>query len=95
MYRFRRSLVALATTLAVGGACLQVAGCDAVGLAAGAITNLNPCGTILACDPQEYLFVTSGIDGPGVRPDIDPFCVYPPFCDAGQDPLFGGLAGAP
>ena len=53
---------------------------------------VDPCGTILACDPQEYAFVTSGIDGPGVRPDIDPYCVYPPFCSATQDPIFGGLA---
>jgi len=91
MYRIPRSLAAFATTLAIGGTCLLVGGCDAIELAAGAIGGLNPCGTILACDPQEYRFVTSGIDGPGVVPDLDPFCTYPPFCDAGSDPIFGGL----
>jgi hypothetical protein len=92
MYRIPRSLAAFVTTLAIGGTCLQVGSCDALGLAASAISGINPCGTILACDPQEYAFITSGIDGPGVRPDIDPFCVYPPFCTADEDPIFGGLA---
>ena len=92
MYRLRRSLTARVTTLAIGGSCFQLAGCDTLELAASAIGGINPCGTILACDPQEYAFVTSGIDGPGVRPDIDPYCVYPPFCSATQDPIFGGLA---
>lgn len=95
MHRFRRTYLTLVTTLAVGGSCLQLAGCDALGTAISAISGINPCGTILTCDPAEYEFLTSGIDGPGVRPELDPFCVYPPFCDAGVDPIFGGLTGAP
>lgn len=78
--------------LAVGGTCFQLAGCDLVGLAAAAISSINPCGTILACDPRQYEFLTSGISGPGVRPDIDPYCTNPPFCAQEQDPIFGGIS---
>ena len=92
MYRVRKMLVTLVTTLAVGGSCLQIGGCDALGLAVSAISGFNPCGTLLVCDPAAYEFITSGIDGPGVRPDLDPFCVYPPFCSLDQDPIFGGLS---
>ena len=92
MHRIRRSLVTLVTTLAIGGTCLLSTGCDVLGLAWTGISSINPCGTILTCDPQAYEFYNSGIDGPGVRPDIDPFCTYSPFCDATQDPIFGGLA---
>jgi len=53
------------------------------------IRDFNPCGTILNCDPVAYRFLTSGYEGPGVDPDIDPACTYPPYC-AG-DPFVGGL----
>jgi hypothetical protein len=92
MYRFRKSFMALAMTLALGGTCFQLAGCDLVSGAAKAIANINPCGTILACDPALYEFANSGIDGPGVRPDLDPFCTYPPFCSTDVDPIYGGLS---
>ena len=71
------------------GTCLQVGTCVRF------VGGLNPCLTLLNCDPRQYDFVNSGIDGPGVRPDIDPFCTFPPFCTFAQDPIFGGLAGAP
>jgi hypothetical protein len=95
MHRVRKTLVTLTTTLAVGGSCFQLGGCDALGVAVGAISNINPCGTLLNCDPAQYAFIQSGIDGPGVVPEWDPFCVYPPFCTAQQDPIFGGLSGGP
>ena len=91
MHRIQRSFAKLAVTLALGGACFQIGSCDILGTAAAAIASINPCGTLLDCDPAYYQFITSGIDGPGVRADIDPFCTYPPFCGATQDPIFGGL----
>lgn len=92
MHRFRKSLATFATTVAIGGTCFQIGGCDLLGAAASAISSINPCGTLLVCDPAYYEFVNSGIDGPGVRPEIDPFCTYPPFCSSAQDPIFGGLS---
>jgi hypothetical protein len=84
-------VVTLVATLMLSALCVGTVGCDLLGTAAGAISSINPCGTILNCDPAEYLFLTSGYEGPGVDPGIDPFCVYPPFCDATSDPIFGGL----
>lgn len=92
MRRIRNPLVSLAIMLSVGGTCLQIGGCNLFGLATNAIASINPCGTILVCDPQQYEFLTSGIDSPGLRPSIDPFCTFPPFCTVAQDPLFGGLS---
>ena len=86
-----KSFLTLVMTLAAG-ACLQIGGCNVLGMARSAIDSINPCGTILACNPRTYQFLRSGIDGPGVRPDIDPFCTYAPFCDSSSDPIFGGLA---
>lgn len=89
MCRAKKNLLVSVATAISGGFCMQL-GC------AGSLVNIfegfNPCGSILLCDPREYQFVTSGIDGPGVRPDEDPFCTFPPFCTAAQDPIFGGLA---
>lgn len=93
MHRIRKSFVTFATTLAAGGACFQLGGCDLLGTAAAAVSSINPCGTLLNCDPAEYDFLMSGIDGPGARPDLDPFCTYPPFCTADVDPIYGGLSG--
>lgn len=92
-----RHPVRLIRTLAlVGtlGACYQIPGCGLSGLR-NLITGINPCGTILACDPREFEFITSGYRGPGVNPAIDPYCVFPPFCSQAQDPIFGGLGGGP
>lgn len=92
MLPIRKAFVTFATTLAAGGACFQFGGCDLLGLAGAAVAQINPCGTILVCDPAAYEFLNSGIDGPGVRPDLDPFCTYPPFCPTALDPIFGGLS---
>lgn len=54
------------------------------------VKDFNPCGTIFNCDPAGYTFLTSGYDGPGVDPDIDPACTYPPYCNIttpGSDPF--------
>lgn len=69
--------------MAGGGVVLQLGSCVDL------IQNTNPCGSILNCDPATWDFVTSGIDGPGSYPDIDPFCTFPPFCSPDQDPIFG------
>jgi hypothetical protein len=61
-----------------GGATLaQLGGCGTLGRY---IANINPCGTILACDPVTFEFIRSGYEGPGADPDVDPACTYPPFC---------------
>jgi hypothetical protein len=68
------------TTIAIlAGSCFQLGAC------AQYVSRLNPCGTILNCDPVEYRFVRGNYDGPGVDPDLDPSCTYPPFCD--NDPF--------
>ncbi len=84
--RMRR--LAWCTTLLAGGVAFQFLGCSPAGVA-NLLTNFQPCGTILNCDPRVFGFARSGIDGPGLRPDVDPFCTFPPFCNAQQDPLFG------
>lgn len=92
MHRIRKSLVTFATTLAAGGVCFQFGGCDLLGTAAAAVSSINPCGTLLVCNPAAYDFLNSGIDGPGAQPAQDPFCTYPPFCPLASDPIFGGLS---
>lgn len=91
MLRKASRLAHLLALAASGAAIFQVASCTPGSvLRLGAQT--NPCGIVLNCDPQVFEFIRSGIDGPGVT-EADPFCVFPPFCTAAQDPLFGGLAG--
>lgn len=68
----------LVTVAIVAGVCL-LSGCD-LGSIGQYIANINPCGTILNCDPVTYTFIRSGYDGPGADPDVDPACTYPPFC---------------
>jgi hypothetical protein len=89
MYSIRKSFRVLVIALGVVGIFFQMGGCDLGSLATSAVSSINPCGTILNCDPSLYQFVTSGIEGPGVRPDIDPFCTFAPWCNLSQDPLFG------
>ena len=92
MHRDRKSQVTVAVIVALGLCGLLNTGCDLLSTVTDAVSTINPCGTILACDPQEYQFITSGIDGPGINVEADPYCTNPPFCDASQDPIFGGLA---
>jgi hypothetical protein len=62
-----------------GAALLQLGGCSPKGIGSY-LSNFNPCGTILNCDPVAYRFYTSGYEGPGVDWDVDPVCTFPPFC---------------
>ena len=78
-------ILALAAPLATGGMMLQVS-CSG---AANLLGQVNPCGTILACDPLLYRLIAADIDSPGVRPEIDIFCSYPPFCPPDVDPILG------
>ena len=71
----------------VGGALSQLGGCSLTGLT-DYLTSFNPCGSILLCDPLEFRFLSSGYQGPGVDPAIDPACTFPPFCVG--DPFTGG-----
>lgn len=92
MRSLRSRLSLLTALLASGGAILQLGSCTPGG-AIRLVGQTNPCGLILNCDPRAYEFIRSGIDGPGVS-NADPFCTFPPFCTAAQDPIFGGLGGA-
>lgn len=75
----RKSLIRLVMTLATAGTFWQLGGCS-LGDAFAFARDFNPCGSILTCDPTFYRFATSGYEGPGVNPDIDPACTFPPFC---------------
>lgn len=77
--------------LVLAGTTFQAGGCDLLGGVGRTINQFNPCLTILVCDPALFNFARSGIDGPGVRPDVDPFCTFAPFC-GNEDPIFGNLA---
>lgn len=88
--RILTKCLALAGPIASGGMMLGLS-CTGVGNFLGQI---NPCGTILACDPALYRLAAANIDSPGVRSNIDIFCTYPPFCPADEDPILG-LAGNP
>ena len=77
MKRFSR-LARILLPAACGGMAFQIAGCG--GPVVGFVRNLNPCGTVLNCDPTEYRFLTSGYQGPGFDPNVDPSCTFPPFC---------------
>ncbi len=76
--RFR--VLRVASLVAIAGTCFQAGGC--LGDVGSFVNNFNPCGTLLYCDPVQYRFVSSGYQGPGVDPDVDPSCTYPPFCDS-------------
>jgi hypothetical protein len=85
MNRMCRRLFALTSLVVLTGSLF--AGCGSF------ITNFNPCGTILNCDPREYSFIQSGYRGPGVDPAVDPSCTYPPFCPADGDPFVPAITG--
>lgn len=72
----RRTLSLIAA--AAGGLCFQL-GCPISG-GWNFIANLNPCGTVLNCDPVTYEFIRSGYRGPGADPGVDLACTYPPYC---------------
>ncbi|MCK4342622.1 MAG: hypothetical protein KAY37_12970 [Phycisphaerae bacterium] len=82
-------LTQLASLAFIAGTCFQFGGCYGPADIAGYLANFNPCQTILKCNPYEYRFVQAGYEGPGVDPDLDPFCTWPPFCALSgiQDPL--------
>ena len=51
----------------VSGGMLMGLSCTDVGNVLGQV---NPCGTILACDPAIYRLVAANIDSPGVRQNV-------------------------
>lgn len=83
MKRTPKKLSLMLAGLSVGTA-FQLGGCNGI---LGFLANTNPCGTVLACDPLAFRFITSGADVPGVDVDVNPFCTFPPFCDPMVDPL--------
>lgn len=92
MHQSRKQLL-ITTAILASGTLFQVGGCNLLGSAGTLFGQFNPCQTILNCDPRAFNFITSGIDGPGLDVDADPFCTFPPFCPQAQDPIFGGLGG--
>lgn len=83
MKRVRNRMLLLLAASSSGVVFQLVGGCTSL------VNNFNPCGVLLNCDATQYAFQTSDIDGPGYYPDVDPFCTFPPFCTATQDPVFG------
>jgi hypothetical protein len=79
MRPMRKRILALAATVLAGGSLLQIGTCTPNNILSY-VRGLNPCGSLLACDPVTYTFLTSGYQGPGIDADIDPACVYPPYC---------------
>ena len=84
MRTYRSRSLRKVLTVAAVGLCYQLGGCSLGGIT-NYLANVNPCGTILNCDPVTYNFINSGYDGPGADPDIDPVCTYPPYCE--DDPF--------
>lgn len=78
-----RRLLRFASLALLAGTYFAIGPCDV----AQYVAQINPCGTILNCDPAEYRYVQAGYEGPGADPDVDPFCTWPPFCDPQVDPL--------
>ena len=89
----RKRIVRFAAAAAVGASLFQVGGCNPVSSLTGFLTDtFNPCGSILNCDPASYRFLSSGYEGPGFDPSVDPACTFPPFCQPPLiDPFIGGL----
>lgn len=87
MRRLQRNLIRTGFALGLGSICFQFGGCFNIALSQ--LNQLNPCTTVLACDPTVFEFARSNTQ-PGVNDD--PFCTVPPYCTTAQDPLFGGLA---
>lgn len=86
MSRFQKAVFRWGFALSAGAVMFQLSSCTP-GNIGRYVAGLNPCGSILNCDPLAYTFLTSGYRGPGVDPDVDPFCTFPPFCSAAQDPI--------
>ncbi len=93
MITSRTKRIRFVAAMAMGASVFQIAGCEPVSGVTSFFSNVfNPCGSILVCDPLAYRFTTSGYEGPGFDPDVDPACVFPPFCQPPlNDPFIGGL----
>ena len=90
MFNNRSRLLRVVVGLATAATLFQFGGCS-LGDALAFMRDFNPVGTIITGDPTSYRFLTSGYEGPGVNPDIDPACTYPPYC--ANDPFVGGGQG--
>jgi hypothetical protein len=88
----RRNAFLLTVLTALAGTLFQLGGCD-LGELGKYIANINPCGTILNCNPVEYQFIKSDYSGPGADPNIDPTCTFPPYCPAAGDPFVPAIPG--
>ncbi|MFN0134811.1 MAG: hypothetical protein ACKVS9_01695 [Phycisphaerae bacterium] len=69
-----RQAVLTTSIVAAGGIVHQCSPSGLINVAG----QINPCGTILNCDPNAYNVFVRGIE--------DPFCTFPPFCTTG-DPI--------
>lgn len=86
----RRLKFVTAMAVVTGGSLFQLSSCSPSSIIS-TVGGINPCGTVLACNPAVYRFIKADYNGPGVNPNVDIFCTYPPFCTPTQDPIFGGL----
>ncbi len=85
MARFRKTFVHVTLGLAAAGI-MFAGGCSLQDIGSYFV-HYNYGGTVLNISPTNYRFLTSGYKGPGVNPDIDPACTFPPFC--ANDPFVG------
>ncbi len=83
VYRCARALC-IVTGLLGGGSLFLLGGCSLDDTVAF-FRDFNYGGSVLNLTPTEYRWLTSGYQGPGADPEIDPACTYPPFCD--NDPF--------
>jgi len=88
MHSKHSRLVRWVVVLAAAGTMFQLGSCIPDGTLQY-LKNFNYGGTVLNMDSVTYSFLTSGYTGPGVDPDIDPACTYPPYCE--DDPFVGDL----
>ena len=87
MSQRHQRLIRLAYMSVIAGTCFQLGSCGGPADVWSYLSDFNPCGTILACDPNTYRFAQAGYEGPGVDVDLDPFCTWPGYCDDSLDPL--------
>ena len=83
----RRCYMKLMMTFAAMSTGGMLYSCSPVPVAINGITSVNPCGTILNCNPIEYDLALHG-----TYPDyaIDPTCTIPGFCGGTPFPGTGG-----
>ena len=80
MFKIRNRSLRLVLSVAIAGTLLQFGGCSLDNVFSF-LKDFNYGGSVLGIDPVTYQFYTSGYEGPGIDPEVDPLCTYPPYCN--------------